>query len=82
MIDVETDIEPPGLDSDEGGDGPPYVTVHVALVESDGTRRAGYAGVPVDSTDDGLADAMIACLRGAAAMRGPGLVAAVERRLR
>lgn len=35
-----------------------------------------------DSTDDQLADALIACLRGVAAMRGPGLVAAVERRIR
>lgn len=82
MIHVETVVEPPGLDHLTEDDGDPYICVHAALIEADGTRRAGYAGVPADATDAELVDALVACVRGVAAMRGPGLVAAVEGRLR
>lgn len=80
MHDVETEIEPPGLDFDDD-DGHDSTVVHVAVVELDGTRRAGYASVPGDASDDDLADCLVAALRGAAACRGPGLVAALNRRL-
>lgn len=51
--------------------------------EDDGTSRGANIGVPGDGTDEEpVADALVACLRAAAAMRGAGLVAAVERRLR
>lgn len=81
MIDVETSIEPPGLvdAEDEPGEG---VLVNVSLWEPDGTRRAAHAQLLAYATDEQLADALIACLRGCAVMRGPGLAAAIERRLR
>ena len=82
MIEVETEIEPPGLDPEEP-DEPPEISVTVWLNEADGTRRQSAVwGLPPDATDEQLADALIAALRGAAANRGPGLAAAVERRIR
>lgn len=81
MIDVETSIEPPGLDElDDGGE--PTIHVHLWFLEGDGTSRGATAMLPATATDDQLAAALAACVRGVATMRGPGLVAAVERRLR
>lgn len=81
MNTIETEIEPPDLDEDEEG-GDPYTTVHVAIVESDGTRRAGYGGSPGNADDDTVAAVIVDAVRAVAASRGPGLVAALDRRLR
>lgn len=82
-MDLQTEIEPPGLDLDEDDDGEPYVGVHVALIEHDGTRRAGYGGIPASADDpDTVAAALIDALVGVAATRGPELHAAVARRIR
>lgn len=81
MTDVETEIEPPGLDLDEDDGDRDGVSVHVGLFEVDGTRRAAYALVPGDATDDDLAAALVDCLFGAAACRGPSLAEAVARQL-
>lgn len=80
MIDVETSIEPPPFGA------PPFgeesdVDVSIWITETDGTRRMASVTVG-DPDDERLADTLIACLRGCAAMRGPGLVAALESRLR
>lgn len=82
MIDVETSIEPPtlGLETDESEE--PTIAVSVFVREADDTFRSGYATLTEQSTDEQIAEALTACLRGVAAMRGPGLVAAVERRIR
>lgn len=79
-MDVETSIEPPVFEAED--DDRPSVFVAANLIENDGTYRNANATVPGEATNEQLADALIACVRGAAAMRGPGLVAAVERRLR
>ena len=80
---VETGIEPPGLpQSPDEPDDEPRVGAQLLLVEPDDTRRFHLVSIPADvATDDQLADALIACLRGVAASRGPGLTAAVERRI-
>lgn len=82
MIDVDTEVVPPDLEGDEEGDSLPSTYVTVSLIEDDGTHRTANAAVPGDGTDDErIADALVSCLRGVATMRGPGLVAAVLKRL-
>ncbi|MGH4011556.1 MAG: hypothetical protein ACRDTH_25890 [Pseudonocardiaceae bacterium] len=79
---VETSIEPPDLDEEEDGD-QPRLHVAVWLTELDGTTRAASMWIPADSaTDRQIAGALVRCVRGCAAIRGPGLVTAVERRIR
>lgn len=80
-MNTEVEIEPPGLDFDEDDDGEPYTTVHVAIIEMDGTRRAGYGGVPGDATDETMAAALVDALYAVAASRGPGLTTALKLRL-
>lgn len=80
MIDVETSVEPPGLVTDEPEE--PAVAVSVFVREADDTFRSGYAVINGQSTDEQIAEALIACMRGVAAMRGPGLIAAVQRLIR
>lgn len=82
MINVDTSIEPPGLDIAADEEDRPLVLVTVSLSEADSTHRSGSITLAGDSTDVEIADALIACLRGCATMRGPGLVAAIERRIR
>ena len=81
MTDIDGDIEPPGLDTDEDDDGDPYTGVHITIVEHDGTRRAGYGGIPGNASDTDVAAALTAGLRAVAASRGPGLVRAVRAQL-
>lgn len=80
-MDVETEIEPPGLDADEDYD-PDCIRVHTALWEADDTRRAAYSAVLLDADDDTIAAAMVETVIGAAAMRSPQLVEALRRRMR
>lgn len=83
MIDVETSIEPPVLDPEPDEDDEPTVQVHASMIEGDGTHRAGYTHMPASAaSDERIADALIDCLRAVAVMRGPGLTAAVARRIR
>lgn len=77
---VDTEIEPPGLDDDED-EGPDRLGVHCGLIEADDTRRAAIVHLPPDADDETVADAMIAAMRGAAALRGPQLLEALRRRL-
>lgn len=83
MIDVETSLEPPlASQADETADDQPSVYVAASLIENDGTMRNSNVTVHGDPTDEQLADALIACLRGVAGNRSPGLAAAVDRRVR
>jgi hypothetical protein len=77
-VNVETSIEPPQVDEDGGEE--PYVSVHVSICEDDGTHRGANANLTTED-DDALADALVQCLRGLAAMRGPGLQIALARRI-
>ncbi|MGH3933497.1 MAG: hypothetical protein ACRDS1_00695 [Pseudonocardiaceae bacterium] len=80
---VETSIEPPDLDqADEPDDEPQQMHLSIWLTECDGTSRNASLVIPGSPTDRELADALIRCVRGCAAIRGPGLVTAVERRIR
>ncbi|MGH9287105.1 MAG: hypothetical protein ACRD0V_02205 [Acidimicrobiales bacterium] len=55
--------------------------VHAAVFEVDGTRRAAMTHLPADADTETLADAMVECMLGAAAMRGPELAEAVRHRI-
>lgn len=80
---IDTEIEPPGLDLDEEDDGgEPYTAVHVAIIEADGTRRAGYGGAPGTADDEAVASVLVDAIHAVAAARGPGLSAALARRLK
>jgi len=81
VIKVETEVEPPGLPLDPDDDGDPCIGVYCLLGEADETRRAAFAFVPVDAGDDQIAEAMVETMLGAAAMRGPVLLAALRRRV-
>lgn len=82
MIDVETSIEPPGLDSADGGEDRPAIHVSISLSEVDGTHRSGSMLLAGNATNAQIAHALVRCLLGCATMRGPALVAAVERWIR
>lgn len=82
MTDIETEIEPPGLDFDEDDDDDEGVSAYVGVTEMDGTRRAGYGHTPGDATDTEVATMLVDCLVAAAAARGPGLSEAVRREMR
>lgn len=79
---LDAELEPPGLPEDDDGPPDPCIAIHVGVHEADGTRRSAYATVAPDATDADVAGALAACLRGVAALRGPGLVRAVEGTLR
>lgn len=82
-MNTDVEIEPPGLGFDEDDDdGEPYTAVHVAVIEADGTRRAGYGGAPGNADDDAVAAVLVDALHAVAASRGPGLSAAVNRKLK
>lgn len=77
---IQTDIEPP-LPEEDDGDGEPRVGVYVSLIEADDTRRCALTHLPADAPDDHLADALVRALIGTATMRSPGLMAAVRARM-
>lgn len=81
---VDTTLQPPPFDLlDQDEDDEPTIHLHLSITEPDGTCRS--ATITLDATtgsDAVLADALLRCVRGAATMRGPGLVRAVERQLR
>lgn len=78
MIDVDTEIEPPGLDGDEDAEDEPHIAITCAMQEADDTRRAAYSAVAPDADDVTIAAAMVETMVGAAAMRGPALVEALR----
>lgn len=77
---VDTSIEPPVFEEEDDGDNE-RVAVHCSLFELDGTYRNANTGV-VGDDDESVAEAIIQAIQGLAAMRGPGLQAAISRRLR
>lgn len=72
---------PPGTDEgDDDGDDNPYTAVHLSICEDDGTYRS--AGVNVGTADDdAVASAIVQCVQGLAAIRGPGLQLALAKRI-
>jgi hypothetical protein len=57
------------------------VDVTVWITEGDGTRRMASLAM-ADPDDDELAEMLMLCIKGAATLRGPGLVDAVARWIR
>lgn len=82
MTQIETTVEHLDLDEPYEGDGEPDVDVTVWLTDADNTQRTSHVLLPGDPDDGQIAEALIDAVRGLAASRGPGLAAAVERRLR
>jgi hypothetical protein len=81
VIDVEAYIEPPDLEDGPDDEGRPTIGLYVNLLEGDGTYRTAHIHVDAEATDTEVADALISCIQGVAAMRGPGLVEAIRRKL-
>lgn len=80
--DIHTELQPPGLDGDQDDDGPPRLMVVAWVSEADDTDRAGVTNLAPDADDTAIADAMVRCMEGAAAMRSPGLLAVLRQRMR
>jgi hypothetical protein len=79
MSDIQANVEPPGIETGGGGDDE-LVSVHIGLTEDDGTCRSASAGLQTGN-DDAVAEALVQCLHGIAALRGPGLQLALARRM-
>ena len=57
----------------------PTICIGTNLIEADNvTFRGASQHLPADATDDDIAAELVASLRAVAALRGPGLVAAVD----
>lgn len=80
---VDTAIEPPALVPEQVAEDEGDETVDVTLwiTEADDTRRMASVQI-ADPDEDELAEAVMQCVQGAATMRGPGLVVAIERWIR
>lgn len=78
---VDTEVIPPGSGGDEG-EAPPQLFLHVSLREADETLRSASIYLDVEAGNVAIAMALARCVRGVAAMRGPGLVAAVDDQLK
>ena len=75
-----TTIEPPGLSLTAiGVDDPGGVEVVVSLREPDETVRTASVTVATRASDGDIAVALVRCLNGCAALRGPELVTALQR---
>jgi len=79
MTGIDTCIVPPGLATIDEEDEIPQIEVRVELVEADLTTRTASATLPANASDVDLSFALVCCLRGLAAMRGPGLASAIQR---
>ncbi|PXY33581.1 hypothetical protein BAY59_10900 [Prauserella coralliicola] len=67
-------------DVDDGGEDDEFACVRITLAEASGTRYAADAEL-VDESDAAVADAVMQCIRGIAAMRGPGLQVELAKRM-
>lgn len=79
--DVTVELEPPGLDEDEG-DPEPSLHLVTWLKEVDGTLRSGSTIMKPDANDEEIADGWVRGMLGAAANRSPALMMAVLDRMR
>lgn len=78
---MQLEVLPTPPDFDEDGDGDePYTGVHMSICEDDGTNRSASCNVTSDD-DEAVAAAIVMCIQGLAAMRGPGLQLALAKRL-
>lgn len=78
---ILTELEPPGLDDDSDEPDEPCLAIGVWIGEADDTRRAALTNLAPDAPDEVVAHAMVRCMEGAAALRGPGLVEALRWRM-
>jgi hypothetical protein len=78
---IFTTLEPPIPPFHTHDDEMPTIDVHMSIGEADSTTRAAGCTLPANATDMALADALIACLRAVAEMRGPGLATVIEMRV-
>ncbi|SFE55215.1 hypothetical protein SAMN04487819_11691 [Actinopolyspora alba] len=78
---IETVLEPPLPDLDDGDDDEPTLDLLVAVTEPDETRRGTVTQLPAEADLATVADEWVRALLAAAELRGPALAEAVRRRM-
>lgn len=61
MTSVETEIQPPGLDDE---DGEPILAIMCCTAEGDDTRRSGYVALDPGADDAAIVAAMVEAMIG------------------
>ena len=76
---ITTTVEPPGMGGED--DDTPRLITGCHIQEADGTFRSGVTMMDPDADDVDIADGLVRSMLATATARGPGVLAAVRRRL-
>ncbi|UJW32407.1 hypothetical protein L3Q67_01055 [Saccharothrix sp. AJ9571] len=81
MTDVETTVDPPEVDQHSGGDERPLFDIHLNVLPLDGGMYTASARLDEDTSAEAVADALLSCLSGVAAMLGSDVQVALAHRM-